>query len=264
LLVPAVAAQRLAFKIAVHAVNYVDQTAHLEGPTVRDWSAGRGEGRLGFGEAVNYLFQTVAPPNCFFVVNPDSFPMPGCLARMVAAYESRHAAIIEARQWPHEHPKEYDAETGATPWASGAFLLISSDAFRRLNGFDPVFFLYNEDVDLSWRAWLNNMPIYYARDALCTHFTGLLSYRQDRFYLEQFYSIRNFIALAYKFFGDYGETHALAHVELLAAPAAFRRSIIESYRELRPRVQRYNGPAGPHRGKVKILGMNLYHRVRAV
>lgn len=40
----------------------------------------------------------------------------------------------------------------AAPIVSGCFMMLRGDAFRRLRGFDPQFFLYFEDFDLSLRA----------------------------------------------------------------------------------------------------------------
>jgi GT2 family glycosyltransferase len=40
----------------------------------------------------------------------------------------------------------------AAPIVSGCFMMLRGDAFRRLGGFDPQFFLYFEDFDLSLRA----------------------------------------------------------------------------------------------------------------
>ena len=40
----------------------------------------------------------------------------------------------------------------AAPIVSGCFMMLRGDAFRRLCGFDPRFFLYFEDFDLSLRA----------------------------------------------------------------------------------------------------------------
>lgn len=37
-------------------------------------------------------------------------------------------------------------------WLTGAVLLISSDLWLKVGGFDPAYFLYWEDVDLSWRV----------------------------------------------------------------------------------------------------------------
>ncbi len=38
--------------------------------------------------------------------------------------------------------------------AGGCALAIERDLFFRLGGFDPEFFMYSEDADLSWRVWL--------------------------------------------------------------------------------------------------------------
>jgi hypothetical protein len=237
-LIPALAAQNCRTRIHLHAVNYRQSRALLS-PAARtysdkalievsDWSAEREDRHIGFGEAVNYLFDRVSPESCFLLVNPDSLPMAGCIDRLLATFCERNAALVEARQWPSEHPKEYDAATGWTPWASGAFVVIGSRAFRRLNGFDPLYFLYNEDVDLSWRAWLEGMPVIYEPRAICAHFTGLLSYRSTRFYYEHFFSLRNFLLLSYKFFGEPGERAAMHWLEEARLPAALRERIEQS------------------------------------
>ena len=183
---------------------------------------------------MNYLFSRVSPESCFLLVNPDSMPMPGCIERLLETFRERSAALVEARQWPSEHPKEYDDGTGWTPWASGAFVLIASRAFQQLQGFDPLYFLYNEDVDLSWRAWLEGFPVVYEPQAICAHFTGLLSYGPTRFYYEHFFSIRNFLVIAYKFYGEDGEQAAWRWIEDARLPGSLPR---ESGGEL-PGVER--------------------------
>ncbi|HEY6341554.1 MAG TPA: glycosyltransferase [Bryobacteraceae bacterium] len=274
ILIPALAAQNCRMPLRVHALNYSDSSGLLGASTVRfsggsvaaviDWSEKRTSGRLGFGEAVNYLFNRVCPADCFLLVNPDSLPMPGCLDRLLTSFCEGSAAFVEARQWPSEHPKEYEARTGWTPWASGAFMLASSEAFRRLNGFDPIYFLYNEDVDLSWRAWLGGMPVAYEPGALCAHFTGLLSYRPARFYNEHFFSLRNFLLIAYKFFGPKGENEAWRLIEAAAIPASFRQSVRESYLKARGAVACVDTVGSFYADKIKIVGLNLYHQVRQV
>jgi GT2 family glycosyltransferase len=38
-------------------------------------------------------------------------------------------------------------------FASGGAMLIPQAVFRQVDGFDPAYFLYHEDVDLGWRLW---------------------------------------------------------------------------------------------------------------
>jgi hypothetical protein len=273
-LIPALAAQRASVRFRLHLLHYRNSQClfspsalqakggNLSGVT--DWSASRSGPHLGFGEAVNWLFERVAPKQCFYLVNPDSAPMDGCMEKLLMTLCTRSAAIVEARQWPSEHPKEFDTASGATPWASGAFVLIAAHAFRVLNGFDPIYFLYNEDVDLSWRAWLAEMPVIYEPAAVCAHFTGAFSYQRTRFYYENFFSMRNFLLVAYKFFGEEGEAAAWRWIQNAPVPGAFVQEIESSYRKLRGRVERVQA-ANPYYGdKVKILGLNLYHTVRRV
>ena len=272
-LIPALAEQRCRMPVHLHTLNYRGPQCLLSSATldfsrgaltgVTDWSPGRENRHIGFGESVNYLFTQVAPESCFFIINPDAAPMPGCLDRLLDAFCRRNAAIVEPRQWPSEHPKEYDPATGYTPWASGAFSLFSSAAFAQLKGFDPIYFLYNEDVDLSWRAWLQGMPVIYEPAAMCAHYTGALSYQHSRYYLEHFFSLRNALVIAYKFFGDAGELAAWRWIEDARLPAALHASIESSYKDLRGRIQRVTGAENaPYAGQVKIVGLNLYHRLR--
>jgi hypothetical protein len=246
----------------LHFVNYRTQEALLADiANAKDWSDQRPAGHWGFGESVNYLFAAVRPASCFILCNPDSFPMRGCLARLVDTYVARDAAIVEARQWPSVHPKEFDPETLETPWASGAFALISSAAFRMLDGFDSMYFLYAEDVDLSWRAWLKGLRVIHQPLALCAHATGLHSYGSTRFYYEHFFSLRNFLIISYKFFAEAGERMAMAHLRAAGLPAEVYSRVLADYSRLKPSIA-VERAEGSNAAKVKILGLNVFHELR--
>ena len=145
-----------------------------------------------------------------------------------------------------------------TPWASGAFSLIDSNAFRAVKGFDPVFFLYTEDVDLSWRIWLQGFRVLYQREALCCHLTGHLSYRNDRYYYENYYSFRNFLVMARKFFGAAGEESAVRVFLASAVPEPLKGTILRDFEGMRSQVTILGAV---NHWAVCMYGLNLYHRL---
>ena len=72
------------------------------------------------------------------------------------------SAMVEARQTPIEHQKEYDIKTLETQWATTACTVIRGDVFRKIGGFDAdTFFLYCDDLDFSWRLRLAGYKIIY-------------------------------------------------------------------------------------------------------
>ncbi|WP_291047880.1 glycosyltransferase [Herbiconiux sp.] len=78
--------------------------------------------------------------------------------------------IAEAKQLPLEHPKDYDRVSGATSWASGAFSMFRTAEFRDLGGFDhDSFFMYGDDVDLSWRYRLRGFQVIFQPAAAVFH-----------------------------------------------------------------------------------------------
>lgn len=130
---------------------------------------------LGFGTAHNRLMEEVfAKTDCdaYVCLNPDAIVHPAMFDEMLAQANRMHRpGLVEARQFPSEHPKPYDMVTYATPWCSGCSLLITRQCFEVTGGFDENLFLYCEDVDLSWRARHFGFDIAIAPQALVQHFT---------------------------------------------------------------------------------------------
>jgi GT2 family glycosyltransferase len=77
--------------------------------------------------------------------------------------------IIEARQIPFEHPKDFDQITLETSFASFACAMLDTTLYEQCGGFDETFFMYVEDVDLSWRIRAIGRKIYYALDTFFYH-----------------------------------------------------------------------------------------------
>jgi GT2 family glycosyltransferase len=135
-----------------------------------------------------------------FILNPDTELDEGCLEKLLArARSDNRIAICEARQYPREHPKAVDPETGETSWCSGAAALIRRSAFEEAGRFDErLYFMYCEDVDLSWKLWLKGWRCIYVRDAAVRHFTQDLLPGKRRTQ-ENYFSFRNSIFLYYRF-----------------------------------------------------------------
>ncbi|QCO00360.1 hypothetical protein D3093_34475 (plasmid) [Azospirillum argentinense] len=112
---------------------------------------------LGFGKGHNTLmrraFQTGA--DFYLGVNPDGLLHPDCLVQLLRmAVADQGESLLEAIQFPEEHPKWYEPNTFDTAWVSGACFLMPRAIFEVTQGFDEHMFLYCEDVDLSWRVRL--------------------------------------------------------------------------------------------------------------
>lgn len=109
----------------------------------------------GFGRSHNALMAEAfqAGAECYIGVNPDGALHPDTLVNLLKMSQRHdHAALIEAVQFPEEHPKYYHPEWLSTEWCSGACYLLPKKIWEETGGFDANIFLYCEDVDLSWMA----------------------------------------------------------------------------------------------------------------
>lgn len=86
-----------------------------------------------------------------------------------------------------------------TDWVVGGCLLMRTDLLRELNGFDPRFFLFFEDIDLCRRCWLKNKRVVFHADVHATDRKRRLS--EINLFLMPFSFIgRAHIASAVKYF----------------------------------------------------------------
>ena len=63
-------------------------------------------------------------------------------------------------------------ENNAVDVLSGAFLMIKSEVFEKVGGFDESFFMYGEDIDLSLRISQSGFKNYYLGKISVTHLKG--------------------------------------------------------------------------------------------
>ncbi len=70
-------------------------------------------------------------------------------------------------------------------FASGGAALIKRQVFQELGGFDPDFFLYQEDVDLGWRLWLRGHECAVSSKSVVYHRGGASSNKLPSEYIHK-------------------------------------------------------------------------------
>ena len=70
---------------------------------------------------------------------------------------------------------------------AGAFMMVRRDVLNRLNGFDEVFFMYGEDIDLSYRIQRIGYKNYYLAETSILHFKGESTRKGSLNYVRMFY-----------------------------------------------------------------------------
>jgi len=127
---------------------------------------------LGFAASCNQVLQKRCRPlpDYFLVANNDVEISRNCVIHLVAKMLSdNRIGICDGRQLPIPHPKPFDHLSGNTYWCSAAVCLISGQALAVTGGFDELFFMYCEDVDLSWRMRLQGFRCVHVPDATFFH-----------------------------------------------------------------------------------------------
>ncbi len=78
---------------------------------------------------------------------------------------NRYLRAYLMSDFTHDRPQPVD-------WVSGCAMVIRRSAWERLEGFDPQFFMYCEDVDLCYRAWQQGGQVWYFPQPVVTHTIG--------------------------------------------------------------------------------------------
>lgn len=156
----------------------------------------------GHGGGHNRLSQ-LADSDFIIVLNPDGILAPSAIVEAINQIEP-DVGLCDGRQIPLEHLKEYDPFTRDTDWCSGAFMTIRREVFSELQGFDhETFFMYCDDVDISWRARLLGWRTVHAPQARIFHDKRIdLDSHIEASESEHFYSREAAYLLAYKYSRD--------------------------------------------------------------
>jgi GT2 family glycosyltransferase len=115
----------------------------------------------------------------------------GFLPRRLRAPFARRLAHYEMRDVINDSDVVWDP-----PITSGCFMLFRTSVLKALGGFDPRYFLYFEDYDLSWRAH-EAARVAYVPSVRIAHHGGGASRKGWR-------HIRMFVTSAVRFFNRFG------------------------------------------------------------
>ncbi len=77
-------------------------------------------------------------------------------------------------------------ESGKVDILVGAFMLIKREVFNKVGGFDEDYFMYGEDIDLSYKVLKSGYKNYYVGSTTVLHFKGESTLR-DKHYARRFY-----------------------------------------------------------------------------
>ncbi len=194
-----------------------------------------GHGNIGYGRANNRVLERLES-DYHLVMNPDVEPDPESIAAALEVLAARPEVGLIApdargddgapaylcKRYPsvwvlflrgfaprglrERHARELaayemrDVVAGGTiapvPLASGCFMLMRTALFRRVGGFDPRFFLYFEDYDLSLRLG-REAEVAFVPQARIVHHGGEAARKGPR-------HVAWFVRSAWRFFATHG------------------------------------------------------------
>lgn len=141
------------------------------------------ETNIGFGRAMN-LAANFASGEHLMITNPDlRILQPYFLLELVTtATQYIEYGIISTQivsdkagyktEYFHYEFNENLGYDNQVCWISGALLLLQSSVFKKLSGFDPDFFMYCEDEDLSYRIKQLDLPLIILSHLQVYHYGG--------------------------------------------------------------------------------------------
>ncbi len=161
------------------------------------------------------------------IMNPDVRLAPDCLTELIRAMSDESVGMVEAKQLPIEHPKAFK-KNGETSWAATACALFPTELISKLDGFDSEsFFLYCDDVDISWRTRLEGKKVIYMPSAVVFHDKRLgKGGGWDIGDAERYYSAEAALLLAYKYSREDVLAHIVADFKVAKDPV-FARALAE-------------------------------------
>lgn len=101
-------------------------------------------------------------------------------------------------------------QTGKVEVLVGAFMFMKLDFYRELGGFDEAFFMYGEDIDLSYRSIKSGKTNYYFPETSIIHYKGESTVKDIKYLqsfksaMELFYKKHFKVSIVFKSFMNFG------------------------------------------------------------
>ena len=177
---------RLEIIIADNASN--DGTEELARSLITNWPNARllpTGGDNGFDVACNRGAKLAGGRYLYFP-NPDIWLEPDCLEQLFLTAERENAGCVGGLILEYEDDTEQARGSVGFDFCGyplpprgsripeklccvNGFFFIRRDLYARLSGFDETFFMYGEEMDLSWRVWISGEKIVPALAARVHH-----------------------------------------------------------------------------------------------
>ena len=129
------------------------------------------------------LFRSLGIIGCKFIDGTGNF-LPESKRNIPTPKISFLKTIGKGKSYYANHLSEN--KTGKASVFTGAFMFMERQKYLELKGFDEDFFMYGEDIDLSYRAEKQGHENYYFAETTIIHYKGE-STTKDKVYLDRFY-----------------------------------------------------------------------------
>ncbi|MFI5187045.1 MAG: glycosyltransferase family 2 protein [Chitinophagales bacterium] len=97
---------------------------------------------------------------------------------------------------------------------AGAFMMVRRSILDELNGFDEIFFMYGEDIDLSYRIQKMGYKNYYLAETNILHFKGESTRKGSLNYVRMFYKAMNIFVRRHYDGGKAGIFNFFIHIAI--------------------------------------------------
>lgn len=168
---------------------------------------------IGFAAAHTILSKRTSS-EYIFILNPDAYLDEKCLGELVtkmkndsSVFAAQPVVFLSQKKtqinltgklvhylgfdWLKDYLATEIPEPGFIDSCSGSAVLIDRKKFLSLGGFDPFYFMYYEDSDLSWKARLAGYKLWFEPKSIVYHDykfqpkTEQQSFHQKLFYIER-------------------------------------------------------------------------------